>query len=472
MSPGGERRAAALDRRGDRGAVRAAVQRSAAIARSRCIARISIQRGAAVDAAVDQDRRLPGGLRLLPAGGALPHRRRRTRRCCRVDEVVAAARAAKANGATRFCMGAAWRGPKERDLEPVLDDGARRCEALGLETCATLGMLKDGQAEQLKEAGLDYYNHNLDTAPEFYGEIITTRDYQRSPRHARARARRRHPRLLRRHRRHGRDRARSARGADRAAREPRSVSGVGADQPPRAGRGHAAARHRERARSVRVRAHDRRARASRCRRRWCGSRPAGSEMGEAVQALCFLAGANSIFYGEKLLTTGNPGRRADRALFAKLGLAADATRTRREPRWRADDERCIAALERGARRRARPRACARAARRSSRRRARASPSTGASYVAFAQQRLPRARRASRARRGRARRRARAGASAPARRTSSAGTSRRTQRSKRELAAFVAPCAARARCCSRPATWPISASSPRSPGAATRCSPTG
>ena len=94
-----------------------------------------------------------------------------------LDDVLVAARAAKDAGASRFCMGAAWRGPKQRDLEPVLDM-VREVKALGLETCATLGMLKDGQAEQLKEAGLDYYNHNLDTAPEFYGDIITTREYQ------------------------------------------------------------------------------------------------------------------------------------------------------------------------------------------------------------------------------------------------------------------------------------------------------
>src|SRR5687767_597329 len=91
-------------------------------------------------------------------------------------EVVAAASAAKRNGATRFCMGAAWRGPKARDLAPVLDM-VREVKALGLETCCTLGMLKDGQAEQLRDAGLDYYNHNLDTAPEHYGAVITTRDY-------------------------------------------------------------------------------------------------------------------------------------------------------------------------------------------------------------------------------------------------------------------------------------------------------
>src|SRR6202008_3981058 len=94
-----------------------------------------------------------------------------------LDAVVDAATAAKANGATRFCMGAAWRGPKARDLEPVLDM-VRAVKALGLETCCTLGMLKDGQAEQLRDAGLDYYNHNLDTSPEHYGDIVTTRDYQ------------------------------------------------------------------------------------------------------------------------------------------------------------------------------------------------------------------------------------------------------------------------------------------------------
>jgi biotin synthase len=94
-----------------------------------------------------------------------------------LPEVAAAAAAAKAAGASRFCMGAAWRGPKDRDLEPVLAM-VREVRALGLETCATLGMLKDGQAERLKDAGLDYYNHNLDTAPDFYGEIITTREYR------------------------------------------------------------------------------------------------------------------------------------------------------------------------------------------------------------------------------------------------------------------------------------------------------
>ncbi len=244
------------------------------------------ERGAAVDAAVDQDRRLPRGLRLLPAGGALSHRRRRTRRCWRWTAVVARGAAAKAAGATRFCMGAAWRGPKERDLEPVLEM-VRAVKALGLETCATLGMLKDGQAERLKDAGLDYYNHNLDTAPEFYGEIVTTRDVPRPARHARARARRRHSRLLRRHRRHGRV-ARAARRADRAARQPGSVSGVGADQQSGAGRGHAADDGDGDARSIRSNSCARSpSRASPCRRRWCGCRRAGRSSATASRRCVF-----------------------------------------------------------------------------------------------------------------------------------------------------------------------------------------
>ena len=94
-----------------------------------------------------------------------------------VEEVLEAAKKAKAAGATRFCMGAAWRGPKEKELE-VVTQMVREVKSLGMEACVTLGMLKEGQAEKLKEAGLDYYNHNLDTSPEFYGNIIPTRTYQ------------------------------------------------------------------------------------------------------------------------------------------------------------------------------------------------------------------------------------------------------------------------------------------------------
>ncbi|MDB5960560.1 MAG: biotin synthase, partial [Massilia sp.] len=94
-----------------------------------------------------------------------------------IDTVLEAARQAKANGATRFCMGAAWRSPKERDMEKV-EEMVREVKALGMETCATLGMLEEGQADRLKNAGLDFYNHNLDTAPEFYNNVISTREYQ------------------------------------------------------------------------------------------------------------------------------------------------------------------------------------------------------------------------------------------------------------------------------------------------------
>jgi len=94
-----------------------------------------------------------------------------------LETVTRAARAARSHGASRFCMGAAWRGPKERELEQILPM-VRQVKDLGLETCATLGMLKPGQAERLRDAGLDYYNHNLDTSPEFYGQIITTREYR------------------------------------------------------------------------------------------------------------------------------------------------------------------------------------------------------------------------------------------------------------------------------------------------------
>jgi biotin synthase len=233
-----------------------------------------------------------------------------------LNEVVAAATTAKANGATRFCMGAAWRGPKQKDLDPVLDM-VRAVRALGLETCATLGLLKDGQAEQLKDAGLDYYNHNLDSAPEFYGEIITTRDYQ--------------DRL------DTLERVRSAgihvccggivgMGESRRQRagliaqlanldpQPESVPinnlvqvvgtplyGTQSLDPLEFVRTIAVARITMPKSYVRLSA-------------------GRQELGEAVQALCFLAGANSVFYGDKLLTTGNPEAEADRALLAKLGM--------------------------------------------------------------------------------------------------------------------------------------------------------
>jgi len=235
-----------------------------------------------------------------------------------LEEVVRTAQAAKDKGATRFCMGAAWRGPKGRDLEPVLEM-VREVKKLGLETCCTLGMLKEGQAEQLRDAGLDYYNHNLDTAPEFYGEVITTRDYQ--------------DRLdtLERVRKAGlsvccggivgmgesRDQ-RAGLIAQLAAMDPPPESVpinqlVQVEGTPLAGT--EALPWVEFVRTIAV-----------ARILMPGSfvrLSAGrTQMHEAVQALCFLAGANSIFYGEKLLTTGNPEVARDDALFAALGLSA------------------------------------------------------------------------------------------------------------------------------------------------------
>jgi biotin synthase len=233
-----------------------------------------------------------------------------------VGQVTAAARLAKANGATRFCMGAAWRGPRQRELDQVLEL-VRAVHAEGLETCATLGLLRPGQAEQLKAAGLDYYNHNIDTAPEFYGEIITTRTQD--------------DRLetLERVRQAGMHvccggivgmgesrRTRAALIAQLASMEPYPESvpinnlvqvpgtplhGTESLDPLEFVRTIACARITMPKAMVRLSA-------------------GRQEMAEAVQALCFYAGANSIFYGEKLLTTGNPDVEADRALFAKLGL--------------------------------------------------------------------------------------------------------------------------------------------------------
>jgi biotin synthase len=233
-----------------------------------------------------------------------------------LDDVVAAAQEAKDNGASRFCMGAAWRAPKQRDLEPVLKMIAE-VKAMGLETCATLGMLKEGQAEQLKEAGLDYYNHNLDTAPEFYGEVITTRTYQdRLETLARVRSQDIHVcsgGII------GMGESRNQRAGLLAQlanmeRPPESVPinlltqvegtplhGTEELDPLEFVRTIAAARITMPTSYVRLSA-------------------GRQSMSEGIQAMCFLAGANSIFYGEKLLTTGNPEADTDKKLFAKLGI--------------------------------------------------------------------------------------------------------------------------------------------------------
>ena len=233
-----------------------------------------------------------------------------------LEDVVSAAQAAKDSGATRFCMGAAWRGPKQRDLEPVLKMVAA-VKALGLESCATLGMLKDGQAEQLKEAGLDYYNHNLDTAPEYYGDVITTRTYQ--------------DRL------DTLDRVRDAdihvcsggiigMGETRTQRAGLLAQLANMERPPESvpinmltqveGTPLHGTDVLDPLEFVRTIAAARIAMPTSYVRLSAGRQ----SMHEGIQALCFIAGANSIFYGEKLLTTGNPEAETDRNLFAKLGI--------------------------------------------------------------------------------------------------------------------------------------------------------
>jgi biotin synthase len=233
-----------------------------------------------------------------------------------LDVVLAAASEAKAKGATRFCMGAAWRSPKERDMEKV-EAMVRGVKALGMETCATLGMLEAGQAEQLKNAGLDYYNHNIDTSPDFYGDVISTREYN--------------------------DRLDTLGRVRNAGLKIccGGIVGMGETRQQRAGLIAQLANMNPYPESVpinhlvqvegtplhglppldplefvrtiavaRVTMPKARVRLSAGRR----------ELGEAVQAMCFMAGANSIFYGDKLLTTDNPEANDDRALLEKLGL--------------------------------------------------------------------------------------------------------------------------------------------------------
>lgn len=233
-----------------------------------------------------------------------------------LEEVVEAAQAARSRGSTRFCMGAAWRAPKDKDIDKVAEM-VSAVKSLGLETCMTLGMLSDAQARRLKEAGLDYYNHNLDTSPEYYPQIISTRTYQdrlETLRHVREagisvccggivgmgedRG----------------DRAGLLQQLANLPRHPESVPinllvqvegtplhGTGQLDPFEFVRTIAVARILMPASRVRLSA-------------------GRTAMSDEMQALCFLAGANSVFYGEKLLTTANPEADADRRLFERLGM--------------------------------------------------------------------------------------------------------------------------------------------------------
>jgi biotin synthase len=236
------------------------------------------------------------------------------------DAVIAAAREAKSHGSQRFCMGAAWRSPKDKDI-PALCEMVSEVKGMGLETCMTLGMLTGDQARALKDAGLDYYNHNIDTSPEHYGDIITTRTFQE--------------RL---------DTLDEVRKAGMAVCCG-GIVGMGESREDRVGFIHALAtlpRHPE---SVPINALVP-VKGTVLGDMWGEERPiddiefvrtvavariamprsmvrlsAGREsMSESTQALCFLAGANSIFTGDRLLTTPNAGDDSDVALFAKLGL--------------------------------------------------------------------------------------------------------------------------------------------------------
>jgi biotin synthase len=233
-----------------------------------------------------------------------------------VDAVLERARAAKAAGASRFCMGAAWRGPKDRDI-PKVAEMIREVKALGMETCATLGLLGEGHAQQLKDAGLDYYNHNIDTSPDYYGEIIHTREFE--------------------------DRLDTLEDIRAAGLKTccGGIVGMGETRTQRAGLLQALANLPEHPQSVPINQLV----------AVPGTPLAGAEkidpfefvrtiavarivmpksivrlsagrqqMGDEMQALCFFAGAGSIFMGEKLLTTGNPDVEHDHALFRRLDL--------------------------------------------------------------------------------------------------------------------------------------------------------
>ncbi len=240
-----------------------------------------------------------------------------------LSEVLSAAETARRNGATRFCMGAAWRNPKARQLEQV-KTMVREVRALGLETCATLGMLTPAQALELKDAGLDYYNHNLDTSEAFYGEIISTRTYQ--------------DRL---------DTLTAVRGAGIAVCCG-GILGMGETDLDRVQLLHTLATLPQHPESVPINQlvqvegtplHGQppldpidlvrtiataRLLMPRSYVRLSAGR---TDMSDAVQALCFLAGTNSIFHGERLLTTPNPERSRDEELFARLGIAPQAACT-------------------------------------------------------------------------------------------------------------------------------------------------
>ncbi len=235
-----------------------------------------------------------------------------------VEEVVKAAKEAKESGASRFCMGAAWRNLNDRDLDKVCDM-VKEVKNIGLETCVTLGMVKEEQSKKLKEAGLDYYNHNIDTSPDYYKKIITTRKFE--------------------------DRIETLNNVRQAGLNVCSggIVGMGEERSDRAGMLMSLANLPQHPNSVPINMLVRvagtpldnkealnqfefirtiaiaRIMMPKAAVRLSAGR---EEMNDQTQALCFLAGANSIFYGEKLLTTDNPESQKDQALFNELGLQA------------------------------------------------------------------------------------------------------------------------------------------------------
>jgi biotin synthase len=235
-----------------------------------------------------------------------------------LEQVIEAAQAAREKGSSRFCMGAAWRSPKDRDMTAVIEM-VKAVKELGMETCLTLGMLTDKQTQQLKEAGLDYYNHNLDTSPDFYGDIITTRTYQ--------------------------DRLDTLQRVRDAGMKTccGGIVGMGEERKDRIGLLRELANQPQHPESVPINMLVKvegtplsdskeldpiefvrsiavaRIMMPKSHVRLSAGREA---MSDEMQALCFFAGANSIFYGEKLLTTPNPSADHDAQLFERLGITA------------------------------------------------------------------------------------------------------------------------------------------------------
>jgi len=243
-----------------------------------------------------------------------------------VEQVIKEARAAKATGATRFCMGAAWRSPKDKDL-PYVAEMVREVKALGMETCMTLGMLKEDQAQMLADAGLDYYNHNLDTSPEYYGEIITTRTYE--------------------------DRLDTLGNVRKAGMKvcAGGIIGMGEGEKDRAGLLMQLANLPQQPESVPINMLVKvagtplaqqedldpfefirtiavaRIMMPKSHVRLSAGR---EEMNDQMQALAFMAGANSIFYCEKLLTTPNPKANKDMELLERLGIKPESYQVDRD----------------------------------------------------------------------------------------------------------------------------------------------